>query len=103
VGNRTIKIISIINIKIMSINSLRLNAARRRAFRSQPISKPIGISIASDKSQQMVGYNPTSDDYTISDEFGNRKGAKYIPGNNPASGGFDLRDEGLLGQGFFVN
>lgn len=94
----------------MSVNSLRLNAARRRAFRSQPITKPIGTSPASDKSQakgkfskgMMVGYNPGADDYTISDEFGNRKGAKYLPGNNPASGGFDLRDYGLLGQGFFV-
>ena len=95
----------------MSVNSLRLNAARRRAFRRRPLTQPSGDTLASDNAQskpefsrgKMVGYNPNSDDYTISDEFGNRKGARYIPGNNPASGGFDLRDDGLLGQGFFVS
>lgn len=93
----------------MSINSLRLNAARRRAFRPsiltvfEPIeNKPAGVGGIDVSPARMVGYNPDADKYVVQTASGKRLNTRYIPGSNPLHGGFNWQVTGIVSQGTFI-
>lgn len=94
----------------MSINSLRLNAARRRAFRPSILTevpdaikdKPAGGGGIDVSPARMVGYNPDADKYVVQTASGKRLNSRYIPGANPRHGGFNWQATGIVSQGTFI-
>lgn len=94
----------------MSLNRLRYKAAQRRAFSPTIFSEPLATPPSKSAREQpdpiqnarLVGYNPSADKYVIQTTSGKLLNTTYIPGNNPRSGGFDYRQQGLTAQGFYL-